>query len=163
MPGAGTNRGVDHVPDLLADLDELITEAGYRGTSGYLIGDDVAGWNLEASRPLALTQRGRRVWLMAVVGTEGGGMYPEDDLAEEAGVELAPGHMLAWDDNVERAELAADLGTDPTPECLVAALPEFIRSADRVESQLTAAESLLIAAAGSRGGMVEEYPLVPPT
>jgi len=95
-------------------------------------------------------------------GIEGDGMYPEDDLAEEAGVELAPGQVLDWDDNVERAVLAADLGEDPTPDRLAAALPE-LRAAGRVESQLTADESLGVAAAGSGGGMVEQYPLVTPT
>ena len=154
---------MDHAPDPLADLDELIAEAGYRGTSGYIVGDEIAAWILEASRPLVLTQRGRRVWLMAVVGIDGHGMYPEDDLAEEAGVELAPGQVLDWDDNVERAVLAADLGEDPTPDRMAAALPEFIRAADRVESQLTADESLGVAAAGRGGGMVEQYPLIPPT
>jgi hypothetical protein len=64
-------------------LDDLIEAAGGRAVSGYSVGDEIVAWVIEGPRELVLAERDGRVRLLAGVGVEGAGVYPEDDRADE--------------------------------------------------------------------------------
>ena len=143
-------------------LDNLITAAGQRAVEGYRVEDDVVGWVLDGARRLVLAEEEGHAWLFAEVGLQGGGVYPEDDLAEEAEIDLPAEHLVWWDDNVERAVLARHLGVDLDANDLKLALWAFAARADAVERQLTAIEELDVAPVPSHADPLERDVFVPP-
>lgn len=75
-------------------LGALIEASGHRAVEGYRIGVDVVGWIIEGPRQIVVAEERGRAWLFAEVGLEGGGVYPEDDLAEDANIDVPAGHIL---------------------------------------------------------------------
>lgn len=106
--------------------------AGHKAASGYRVEGDFVAWTIDGRRQIVLAERARRGWLLAEVGVGGGGVYPEDDLAEEAGIALPFGALLIWDDNAERAVLARSLAGGASAADLQRALSSFRALAERL-------------------------------
>jgi hypothetical protein len=154
-PDTGGTDRADH-------LDALLEAAGHEAIAGYRVGEGLVAWIIAGARHLVLAEESGRAWLFAEVGIQGFGVYPEDDLAEEATIELPQGYLLWWDDNAERAVLAHDLGESISAVLLSRALSAFGPLADDVERRLTSIEELCIAASPPGGDLLARGPFVPP-
>ncbi len=139
-----------------------LAAAGKRTVEGYRVEDDVVGWVLDGVRRLVIAEEEGHAWLFAEVGLRGGGVYPEDDLAEEAEIDLPAEHLLWWDDNVERAVLARHVGVDVDANDLKLALGAFASLADAIERQLTSIEELDVAPVPSQADPLERDVFMPP-
>lgn len=88
-------------------------------------------------------------------------MYPEDDLAEEAEIDLPAEHLLRWDDNVERSIRTARRcrcrANDPSWRS-----GSSQRSPTRSSANWTSIEELDVAPVPSRADLLERYVFVPP-
>lgn len=144
------------------DLDAMLAEAGHTPTSGYEVTDDTIGWVIEHERRFVLSERDRHAWLIAEVGIEGDGVYPEDDLAEESEIDVPADHVLWWDDPAERAMLALDLGGKVTPGRLKDAIPAFARLANDVERRLCLREDLGLQPSPADGDLFQRGYFRPP-
>lgn len=154
-PTMGTDERAEH-------LDNLIAAAGHCAVAGYRVEDDVVGWVIDGMRRLVLAEEGGHAWLFAEVGLRGGGVYPEDDLAEEAEIDLPAEHLLWWDDNVERAVVARHVGVGVNADELKRAVDAFGEFADAIERRLTSIEELDVAASPSGTDPLERGAFVPP-
>lgn len=90
------------------------------------------------------------------------GVYPEDDLAEEAEIDLPAEYLLWWDDNVERAVVARHVGVGVNADELKRAVDAFGEFADAIERRLTSIEELDVAASPSGTDPLERGAFVPP-
>lgn len=149
--------------DRSEQLDALVEQAGRHASEGYRVEDEFVAWIVNGRRTVVLAEQDGRAWLLAEVGIDGRGVYPEDDLADDAGVELPPGVTLLWNDNAERAILAKDLGEDLDATTLADAFASFETLAAGVERQLVSNEDLGIAPSPSEVHLLDRGLLVPPS
>jgi hypothetical protein len=116
----------------------MVHHSGYR-----LEGDELVALVLDGPQhPIVLARNNGELWLLAEVGIEGHGVYPEDDLEDELETSLPTGNLLWWDDNQERAVLAGTLGRAISAEAFKDATRAFEQLARDVENRLTSLDDL---------------------
>lgn len=147
---------VGHLAALL-DAVGLVHHSGYR-----LEGDELVALVLDRPQhPVVLAQNNGELWLLAEVGVEGHGVYPEDDLEDELEAPLPAAHLLWWDDNQERAVLARALGRAISAEAFKDATRAFGQLASDVEKRLTSLEDLALQRSSSAEDL-SDCVLMPP-